>query len=262
MADIKSSDIRAAILKTFAQPEWAVMFEVAAGTGATKDNRSADAVMMSLWPSRGLDLHGVEIKVSRSDWKREAADPAKAERIAAYCDFWWVYVAPGVIHDLAEVPTAWGVREFDGKKLRTIKEAVRTEAQPIDRRFLASLMRRTDESAKRDISAEVKKQVDALRDQDERRVQDEIKYRSSQAQRIIDREKEFAEATGISLSQLGYQHNIKEVGEMLKCLLASGVHGQYNSLQYLQKNLQAAADKLTSAINIYERNTLPIEAAE
>ena len=47
---------------------------------------SGDAVIMSLWPSRGLELHGVEIKVSRADWKREAADPAKAEAIAAYCD--------------------------------------------------------------------------------------------------------------------------------------------------------------------------------
>ena len=73
---LKASDIRAAMSKRWAAPEWAIMWEVAEGTGA-RGGRYADAVMMSLWPSRGLELHGVEIKISRADWKREAFDPQR-----------------------------------------------------------------------------------------------------------------------------------------------------------------------------------------
>ena len=43
-----------------------------------------------VWPSRGLYLHGFEIKVHRNDWLRELKNPAKAEEIAGYCHFWWV----------------------------------------------------------------------------------------------------------------------------------------------------------------------------
>jgi len=252
---ITSSDIRAAILKTFARPEWAVMFEVPAGTGATRDNRSADAVMMSLWPSRGLDLHGVEIKVSRSDWKREAADPAKAERIAAYCDYWWVFVAPGVIHDLAEVPTPWGVREFDGKKLRTVKEAVRTEAQLVDRRFLASLMRRTDESKVNDIRAEVAKDVASIRAGDQERIERELADRSRRAQIIADREKAFVDATGLDLAQLSYRNDIKDIAAMVKCLLNTSVQGQYNALDRFAANMRSLSGQLDTALAEYRQVT-------
>ena len=80
--------LREAMSKRWAPPEYAVMWEVGRATGAVTNQRYADAVIMGLWPSRGLELHGVEIKVSRSDWRREAADPMKAEAIAAYCDRW------------------------------------------------------------------------------------------------------------------------------------------------------------------------------
>lgn len=140
----KASDICAAMAKRWCAPEWAIMWEVNEGTGY-QTGRKADAVMMSLWPSRGLELHGVEIKVSRADWKREAADPTKAEAIAAFCDRWWIHTPRGIITDLSELPPAWGLREFDGKVWRTIREAEKTEAKPITRTFLAALLRRADE---------------------------------------------------------------------------------------------------------------------
>ena len=35
--------------------------------------RTFDAVVVGLWPSRGHDIHVIEVKVSRSDWQRELA---------------------------------------------------------------------------------------------------------------------------------------------------------------------------------------------
>lgn len=140
---LKSSDIRKAMSDRWSDPEWAIMWEVGQGTGRNS-GRYADAVMMSLWPSRGLELHGVEIKVSRSDWKREAADPAKAETIAQYCDRWWIHTPENVVDDLSDLPPAWGLREWTGKKWVTVREAEKTEAKPVPRSFLAAMLRRAD----------------------------------------------------------------------------------------------------------------------
>lgn len=125
---LKASDLTAAMAKRWAAPEYAIMYEVGEGTGAAR-GRYADAAIMSLWPSRGLELHGVEIKVSRSDWKREAANPQKAEAIAKYCDRWWIHTPPGIVDDLSDLPPAWGLREFDGSRWHTIREAEKTEAE-------------------------------------------------------------------------------------------------------------------------------------
>lgn len=142
-ARITATDIRSGMLKRWAQPEYAVMWEVANGTGYNV-RRWADAIIMSLWPSRGLELHGVEIKVSRADWKREALDPQKAEEVGQFCDRWWVHTSPGVVDDLSDMPPAWGLREFDGKSWVTRKEAEKTEAKPITHLFLAAMLRRAD----------------------------------------------------------------------------------------------------------------------
>ena len=93
--------------------EWAVARNVpnAAGFDGT---RRADAVAMALWPSRGLELNGYEIKVSRSDWRREIdGDAAKAEAVAKYCSRWWI-VAPAGIVPVGELPDGWGLLESDG----------------------------------------------------------------------------------------------------------------------------------------------------
>ena len=52
--------------------------------------RIGDAVVFGLWPSRGMQVEGFEVKISRSDWLRELKDPSKAESIFKYCDLWWL----------------------------------------------------------------------------------------------------------------------------------------------------------------------------
>lgn len=100
---------------------------------------------MNLWPSRGLELHGFEIKVSRSDWLRELKDPAKAESIVTYCDRWWIAVGDAEIVKDGELPPTWGLLVPRGKGLIQKKEAPKLNAQPVDRCFLAGLLRRAME---------------------------------------------------------------------------------------------------------------------
>ncbi|QCO14010.1 hypothetical protein D3869_01500 [Azospirillum brasilense] len=158
-----AADIKAALRSAYAAPAYAILFEVASSTGANS-RRYADAVAMSLWPSHGMHVTGFEIKVYRGDWRRELADPTKAESIAAYCDYWYV-VTPenSVITDAEELPAAWGwkVLGADGV-IHTKKQAQLTEAKPLDRLFVAAMLRNAHKTDDAQIEAEVKKRLRPL----------------------------------------------------------------------------------------------------
>lgn len=147
MADklITAADISAGMAKRYAAPEWAIFFNVANGTGA-RGSRYADALAMSLFPSRGLELHGFEFKVSKSDYRREAADPEKAEAIASYCDRWWIVTPPSLL-DGENIPPNWGWLAYDGRAFYTKHKAEKLAPKPIDRVFLAAILRRAHEQS-------------------------------------------------------------------------------------------------------------------
>lgn len=246
----RATDIRAAMMKQWAAPEWAIMLEVGEGTGANS-GRYADAVMMSLWPSRGLELHGVEIKVSRSDWKREAADPSKAEAIAKYCDRWWIHTPPGIVADLSELPPSWGLREFDGKRWKTKREAEKTEALPVSRAFLAAMLRRADGAVK----ALVK---DAMRDAEEAQSAEAEKRRGefrknvedAVARRLSSYERRLANAAAFEAAFKPHLRNEWSVdpvawGNAAKALADCG--GRYGNLS---DRLRKAADEIDALADL------------
>lgn len=146
-----SHAVYAAILRYFEAPAFAVFPEVSNATGS-RASRWADALAIGLWPSRGLYFHGVEIKVSRSDLVRELKDPAKAEAIASYCDYWWIAVGSAdIVKDVSELPATWGLlvpakgKADDAPTLRIAKQAVKMEPKEIGRTFIAAIIRRVSE---------------------------------------------------------------------------------------------------------------------
>lgn len=123
----------------YAAPAWSFLRHVADGTGIQK-SRTLDAMAMSLWPSRGLHLHGFEVKVSRGDWQRELADPAKADGFAAVCHAFWL-VAPKEIVKPGELPPTWGLLVPHGTGLRVEKEAPIQDRPPMSWDMLAAFLR-------------------------------------------------------------------------------------------------------------------------
>ena len=124
----------------YAAPAYALLPDVANGTGGHL-RRRADAVAMSVWPSRGLELLGFELKSDRRDWLRELADPAKSEEVQGYCDRWWLVVSDADIVRPGELPATWGLLAAKGGKLAIKQDAPKLDAQPADRVFLAALLR-------------------------------------------------------------------------------------------------------------------------
>ncbi|MDD5013815.1 MAG: hypothetical protein PHW73_01770 [Atribacterota bacterium] len=124
-------------------PENAFISEFRGGTGWERESR-ADAIAMNLWPSKGLELIGFEIKTSRQDWLRELKNVKKCEPIKNFCDRWYVvYDEQGIIVDWKdEIPEDWGLMYLAyNDKFVIKKEAPKLNPKPIDRLFLASIMR-------------------------------------------------------------------------------------------------------------------------
>lgn len=173
-----AEDVKALLRARFGGDGAICMEEVGSGTGAGA-GRWADMVAMETWPSRGLVIHGIEVKVSKYDWLREKANPEKAEAVHRYCDFWWLAVAPGVVADVADVPAGWGVLEaredLAGKReLKVLRAAERQErAKDVPRIFVAAMLRSITRAADTRINSfiqgEVHKRVHAERERDRER---------------------------------------------------------------------------------------------
>lgn len=140
---LTACDVLAIIEKNYGSPAYALLHEVGNSTGY-RCNRHADAVAMSLWPSRGIFLRGFEVKVDRQDWLHEVRNPRKSAEVQQYCSYWDVVVSDDSIVQLSEVPETWGllVAEPKGRKLRTLKAAPKLDAKPLDIGFVASVLRR------------------------------------------------------------------------------------------------------------------------
>lgn len=124
---------------------WGLYPEVRSAPGAGVEGiRVADAVAVSLWPSRGLEVRGFEVKVSRNDWLRERKQPDKAETIARFCARWYL-VTPAprkdVITSLDELPEGWGLIEVGTGEPRIIRESTERTAEEPTPAFLQSLLR-------------------------------------------------------------------------------------------------------------------------
>lgn len=145
------------IERRFRSPEWAVLPGVSNATGS-RIQRRCDALAMNLWPSRGLEIHGFEIKVSRADFLRELKDPEKAEKIARYCDRWWLVVGGTDIVKDGELPPAWGLLVARGDSLRLKKDAPQLSPAEMSRSFLAAMLRTalTSSGGARKLAAEKK----------------------------------------------------------------------------------------------------------
>lgn len=113
------------------------------GTGFARRESTADAVVMSVYPSRGLWLAGVEIKISRSDWKRELARPDKAAAIQKYCHFWFVAAPKGVV-PVEEVPETWGLIEVERNTAKIMRKAPGQKPETIDLLLLGSILRKVE----------------------------------------------------------------------------------------------------------------------
>ncbi|ELT47402.1 hypothetical protein [Brucella intermedia] len=248
MVKVTAADIKVALRRLYPDPEWAILFEVGDATGA-RHTRFADAVVMSLWPSRGLTLTGIEIKVSRSDWNKERSQPEKAETIAAYCDYWTLLTGPGVVHDVSEIPPAWGWIEYDGARFTTRKTPTLTEAKPVTRQFLAALLRRASRTDKAAIDAEIDRRNSEMEARFNERVEMAARRRTAASEDAIAAIEQFEQASGIKIGDYSrFTGTGTDIGRVTKAIIASGIDSSWNGLYAIADTLRKASDEIEKAM--------------
>lgn len=207
-----------ALAEMYKGSAWAFLPQVRSATGWHRE-RTADAIAMSVWPSRGLHLYGFEVKVSRSDWLKELRSPEKADEICSFCDFWYVVVGDTHIVQAGDLPPTWGLIVPEGKKLIIAKEAPKLEPKPIDAPLLASILRNVARSMIHRSS--IADEITAAREEGKERALSEIGGLRYQLERAEKAMAEFEEASGVRIN--GW--NADRVGAAVNLVMNSDLSG-------------------------------------
>jgi len=238
---MNTAQLMAALAAKYKAPEWAFMPQVADATGFAKA-RTADALAMSLWPSRGLSLHGFEVKASRGDWKKELDNPAKAESICQFCDYWWVVVGEAKIVQEGELPPTWGLLAPKGKTLVVVKQAPELKPAPMTRLFLAAILRKAAEyiapkwvEPVRQIETdEWKLAYDGGYKEAERNAEDKVRLAQQDVARMREAAEKFQQASGLYIDNW----NAGRIGEAVAVFMNQTRRGEV--LEDLKRRLLTA----------------------
>jgi hypothetical protein len=242
---MRTADVNAALRARFCAPEWALFFEVGDATGA-QHRRWADAVAMNLYPSRGLEVHGFEVKVSRSDWTKELKSPDKSGPVQQYCDRWWIVTPAGIVKE-GELPPTWGHYEVsEAGKIRQVVAAPKLESVPVTRAFVASIMRRASSADDAEIAQMVSARLEADRARDRVNIDREIESRSTQLKELRAQIKEFEDASGIKISNRW--SGGKELGKAVRLVMAVGIGQTCGGVHAIRNTITSNLKALDNAL--------------
>ena len=236
--------------KRYGGDQWVVFREVRNATGfARKRERYADLLAFSVWPSRGIYLEGVEIKVSRSDWLRELEDPAKADEFFQYCRHWFVAAPRGVV-ELSEVPATWGFIEVTGKRHRIAKQPrENNKPKPLDALLFASLARhlkKTHGYSERDVQRLARERV-AQAEKDIQRAGRAMNA-LRQLERLQRKVDEFQKATGVCIDWDWHHGKIARLVELFEHIhpdaIQKTLERNASTYEHLAQQIRDAASEL------------------
>lgn len=238
--------------KKYPSGEYALLQEVSDAAGFGR-SRSADYVVMNLWPSRGLHLSGIELKSSRTDWLRELKNPRKAENIFKYCDFFWLLTEGEDVAKIEEIPQTWGWMCLKGTRIVTLKEAPKLNPELMTRSFLACLLKRASDKSdwvhKSDIHDRIedaKKQGTSIADVANQRALNELKA-------IQEKVDEFEKASGIDLKTGKWSYgDQKRIGEVVKHLSERGsVEELKKEFEKMESNARILHERIQKSIQVF-----------
>lgn len=236
------TDIHAAMKLRHPPDAYCLMFEVASATGAVSARR-ADAIAVSLWPSRGLYILGYEFKRRRGDWLKELKTPAKADAICKYCHSWTIVVDDSSIVKPDELPEPWGLLIPDGKGgLRQFKRATIVDPAPLDVNFLAALMRAATKPHERATAELLRREFQRGAKHGEE-IQKSIADRAVNSLDSLRRDvAEFEDAAGFGIK--AWRADSRRVGEVVRDVLAGKHDRNLVELEHIRATAKSIIDRI------------------
>ncbi|MFH0960945.1 MAG: hypothetical protein V1897_19850 [Pseudomonadota bacterium] len=241
---MNTSELLSKLANKFRPPEYAFLSDVRNCTGYGRQIRTADAMAMCLYPSRGLHLTGFELKVSRSDWMHEKEQPDKAEAIAQYCDFWYLVISEGSILQPGELPPAWGLMVANGRggAIKIVKAAPELKPKSIDRLMLAGILRNISQSYV--ARAEISDEVERAREGGKKSREWEISHEKNQASALREAISDFEKASGIKIDSWAGER----IGKAVEFVLTGGHKRVKRDLLELQGTVNEIKQDIDEAI--------------
>ena len=211
MAD---NNIWTMLRKRYPKGEYALLSEVSNAAGFNR-SRSCDYISIGLWPSRGLEIIGIEVKSHRGDWLRELKMPQKAEAFYKYCDRWFLLIEDEGVAKMEEIPPTWGLLCVKGSRIYCKKEAPILTPEQVTKNFMAALFKRATEGNihPSEIAGEIEKakQVAIDIEQSERR---RLQGNYDALKRFVD---DFQKASGVEIhKRWGLAGGATEIGNAVK----------------------------------------------
>lgn len=218
-----TADMMVALTKRYDRKAYAVMANVANGTGHGA-NSWADLIAVSLWPSRGLEIIGHELKASRADWLRELKNPRKNADFIQYCHRWYLVVSGPEIVKPGELPANWGLLQLKGKVLHGVTEAPALTPLPPTLDFFCAIMRNSSNAmvTVEEFMAHGKEQREQGIEEGKRlMVQPEDRsadnYREAY-EKVLAKVHAFEKASGMSFHDYHGIENVKHLGVLARLL--------------------------------------------
>jgi len=262
---VTSAECCAAIADRFAPKEWATVFNVGNATGWSHSRR-ADALSLNCFPSRGMELYGFEIKVSRGDWMRELRDPDKSGPIQDMCDRWYVVAGDEFVVKDGELPTTWGLLVLTKRSLVVKREAPKLRAKPWPREFVAAMMRAASEHMvpRSALAAMADEMYEKRRASDVSWKEQQFDKVTKDYEQVRAQLRAFEQASGITIGNEyvwpAEMRDPKRVGEAVRFLLTRGM--DTNGMQGVLNLLDSTRATLTKAIELASQLPPPPKSEE
>ncbi len=258
MAEINVWEI---LRRRYPSKEYALMQEVSDASGHSR-SRSADFIVVNLWPSRGLHITGFELKSHRSDWLMELKRPQKQENIFKYCDYFYLITSDPAIAKTEEIPANWGLMTIVGSKIKVIKDAPKQQPTLPTMHFICAMLKRAagnqDELIHRDSIAD---KIRIAEDNERARMEDRISHIDKQLKTIKENAAVFEKHSGINLGMQGHyiDKHFEKIGTAVNFVMNGGLDKEKAKLE----SLKTSADQISTYIsNIIKEScppTLPVK---
>lgn len=242
-------ELHQSMQKIFAMPGYTYMQEVRDATGFDAV-RTADAIAVGMYRSRGLLMHGFEMKVSRTDWLKELTQPEKAESWMRFCHHWSLVISDASFVHEGELPDTWGLYAPVKGKMKCIKRPPMLDPAPITMKCLTALIYGANCAA----NGLLQTRIDAALEEDRKRRMQSQMYELDQLRKMSERVKEFQEASGINLGKHSWECP-KAMGEAVKALMAAD-----NVVKYRVNTLASMIRDITEVSPVLQKHHDALQA--
>ncbi|HTH58276.1 MAG TPA: hypothetical protein VL728_19655 [Cyclobacteriaceae bacterium] len=238
--------------RKYPENEYCLMEEVSDAAGYHR-SRSADFIVVNLWPSRGLAINGIELKSFRNDWLSELKKPQKAENIFQYCDYFWLLTSDDNVAKIEEIPISWGWMTIKNEKVFVKKEAPKLEPRPVSRHFMCSMLKRAVDKTgfihRDSIKDEIEKQNESTKISKEWELK-RLGEENAQLTKIIN---DFKESSGIDLHSTRWNgYKPSKIGEAVKFIMNNdGLENFKKGLSNLEAQALRIHDNIRDGLKLF-----------